>query len=149
MKQKTLIIVKPDGFKKRLVGECLKRFEKAGLEIKELKVTRLKRPFMHKFYAHLKKRLDPELYLAVIDYLTSGTVVIAIMEGDNAVNKAINITGPTDPKAAKKGTIRGDYGTDVMAICLKKKKAVKNIVHRSGSAPEAKEEIRLIKKYVL
>ena len=146
MKQKTLIIVKPDGFRKKLVGECLKRFERTGLEIKELKVTRLKRPFMHKFYAHLKKKLHPKLYKAIIDYLTSGTVVIAIMEGNNAVNKAIKITGPTDPKAAKKGTIRGDYGTDVMAICLKQKRAVKNIVHRSGSAAEAKEEIKLIKK---
>ena len=145
MKQKTLVIVKPDGFRKKLVGECIKRFENAGLEIKELKVTRLKRPFMHEFYAHLKKRLDPKLYNAVIDYLTSGTVVIAIMEGNNAVAKAIAITGPTNPKAAKKGTIRGDFGTDDMAKRMKQKKPVRNIVHRSGSFAEAKEEIRLIR----
>lgn len=146
MKQKTLIIVKPDGFRKKLVGECIKRFENAGLEIKELKVTRLKKQFMLRFYAHLKKKLNPVLFREVLNYLTSGTVVIAIMEGDNAVAKAIAITGPTNPKAAKKGTIRGDFGTDDMAKRMKQKKPVRNIVHRSGSFAEAKEEIRLIKK---
>lgn len=146
MKEKTLVIIKPDGVKKGLVGECLKRFEKAGFEILSLKVTKLSKSFMRDFYSHLKKKLNPKLFNAIVDYLCSGKVVIAILEGDNAVSKARKICGPTDPKQAPKGTIRGDFATDSLDLKKKQNKATKNIVHSSGDRKEAKDELRKIKK---
>jgi len=145
MKEQTLIIIKPDGVKKKLVGECLRRFEKEGFDIVTLKVTKLKKPFMNKFYSHLKPKLRPKLFNAIINYLCSNKVVIAILERRNAVAKARKICGPTNPKEAQKGTIRGDFATDDLIKRAKQNKATRNIIHASGSKQEAKAEIRMIK----
>lgn len=142
--ERTLIIIKPDGVKKKLVGECLKRFEKANLEIVALKVTKLKKSFMKKFYAHLKPKLRKKLFNAIVDYMCSGKVVIAILQGKNAISKARTICGPTNPKEAPKGTIRGDFATDDLVERAKKNKATRNIIHASGSREEARKEIKMI-----
>lgn len=144
-KEKTLIIIKPDGVKKKLVGECLKRFERAGFDIIDLKVTKLKKSFVRKFYSHLKLKLRPKLFNAIVDYICSGKVVIAILERENAVEKARKICGNTNPKKAEKGTIRGDFATDDLIVRAKQNKATRNIIHASGSKEEAKKEIRMIK----
>jgi nucleoside-diphosphate kinase len=141
---RTLTIIKPDGVNKKLVGECLKRFESAGLEIEYLKVTKLTKNFMKKFYKHLKVKLNKKLFTAIINYLSSGKVVICILEGENAVEKVKKIVGVTNPKKAAKGTIRNDFATDDMVIRVKQNKAVRNIVHASGSPKEALEEIKLV-----
>ncbi|MCX8193998.1 MAG: nucleoside-diphosphate kinase [Candidatus Pacearchaeota archaeon] len=146
MKEKTLIIIKPDGVKKHLVGECMRRFEKKGFSIVALKITELKKPFMQKFYYHLKQKLKPRLFNAIINYMCSGNVVIAILERKNAVALARKMCGPTNPKEAPKGTIRGDFATDDLVIRAKQNKATRNIIHASASKKEAEREIRLIKK---
>lgn len=148
-KDKTLIIIKPDGVKKKLIGECLSRFEKAGFDIVDLKVTKLKKSFAKKFYAHLKRKLKPKLFNAIVDYMCSGKVAIAILERKNAVAKAREICGDTNPKKAKKGTIRGDFATDDLVVRAKQNKATRNIIHSSGSKKEAKQEIKMIKKIFL
>jgi nucleoside-diphosphate kinase len=146
MKQKTLIIIKPDGMKKRLAGECLKRFEKAGLEITFLKITKLNRKFVNKFYAHLKPKLRPKLFAAITEFMSSGKVAVAVLEGRNAVARVRKICGPTNPKEAPKGTIRGDFSTDDLAVRARQNKATRNIIHASGSGKEAINEINQIKK---
>ena len=146
MKQKTLLIVKPDGVKKGLVGECIKRFENNGFEILALKLTKLSKPFVADFYKHLKPKLNPKLFKAIIEFMSSGIVAIIIAERDNAVLKAREICGATNPKEAKKGTIRADYSKEDLRINAKKNKATPNIIHASGSAEEAADEIRKIKK---
>jgi len=147
-KERTLIIIKPDGVKKKLVGECLKRFENADFEIVALKVTKLKKSFLKKFYKHLKEKLRPKLFDAIIAYMCSGKVVIAILERENAVALARKICGATNPREAEKGTIRGDFATDDLIERAKKNKATRNIIHASSSVKEAKEEIRIVSKLV-
>ncbi len=145
MKEKTLVIIKPDGVKKRLAGECLKRFERAGLGIAGLKVAKLRKPFMGKFYAHLKPKLRKKLFNAVIDFMCSGKVVMAVIEGENAVARVRKICGPTNPKEAPKGTIRGDFSTDDLAARARQNKATRNIIHASGSEEDARSELKLIR----
>lgn len=143
--EKTLVIIKPDGVKKRLIGECLKRMEKADLAITSIKITQLKRQFMVKFYGHLKKKLNPELFNAIVSYLCSGKVAVAVVEGRNAVAKVRNICGPTNPKAAPRGTIRGDFATDSLEARARQNQATRNIIHASGSRDEALAEIKSIR----
>ena len=144
-KEKTLIIVKPDGVQKKLIGEALKRFEQAGLDITHLEIKTIKKPTAHKFYGHLKKRLHPKLYNNIIEYITSGKVVIGLVEGENAAAKVRELTGQTNPKKAAKGTIRGDFGTDDGEELFKQNRAVKNIVHSSESAHHARREFKLLR----
>ena len=144
MEEQTLIIIKPDGVKKGLISECFKRFEKAGFKIIALKITKLKKSFMKKFYQHLKSKLRPNLFNAIVDYMCSGKVVVAIVESKNAIAKARKICGPTNPKEAKKGTIRGDFATDDLVKRAKKNKETRNIIHASGSKKEAINEIKMI-----
>jgi len=146
MKEQTLIIIKPDGVKKGFIGECFKRFEKAKFNIIELRFIKLKKSFMKKFYQHLKPKLRPKLFNAIVDYMCSGKVVVVILESKNAIAKARKICGPTNPKEAKKGNIRGDFATDNLIERAKKNKETRNIIHASGSKKEAREEIRIIRK---
>jgi nucleoside-diphosphate kinase len=143
---KVFIIIKPDGVKKKLVGECLRRFEHADLKLEYLQVLTLKKFFIRKFYSHLKNRLEPQLFESIVSYLCSGPVIVMVMEGVNAVQKSRNIGGPTNPAVAPKGTIRGDFATDDLAVRIKLKKAVRNIVHISGTPQEARDEIRMFFK---
>lgn len=149
MQQKTLLIVKPDGVRKRLVGAVLSRFERAGFTIVELKKTKLTKVFVRKLYAHLQPpRLTRKLFNVIVNYLTEGPVVIAILQRENAVKKARQLAGPTDPSKAKKGTIRGDFAKGIsLADCVRACQPVQNIVHCSGSITEAKQEIKLIRQF--
>jgi len=143
--EKTMIMVKPDGVQKRLIGEALKRFEQAGLDITHLEIKRIKKPTAHKLYSHLKGKFHPKLYDSIIEYITSGKVVIGLVEGENAAERVRKLVGPTNPKAAKKGTIRGDFGTDDGAKLFKQNKVVKNIIHSSESAHHARKEFKLLR----
>ncbi len=145
-KEKTLIIIKPDGVKRKLIGEALARFEKAGLDISHLEVRRIKKPVAKKFYSHLKRKLHPKTFKNIIEYITSDKVVVGVVEGKNAAERVRKIVGPTNPKIAPKGTIRGDFGVDDMKKRLKQKKAVKNIIHSSETHHHAKREIKILKE---
>jgi nucleoside-diphosphate kinase len=144
--EKTMIIVKPDGVQKKLIGEALARLEKAGLDITHLEIKQIKKPTAHKFYGHLKKKLHPDLYKDIIEYITSGKVVIGLVEGENAAEKVRGLVGPTNPKKAPKGTIRGDLGEDDGEKLFKQNKAVKNIIHASETYHHARKEFKLLRE---
>ncbi|MAG07705.1 hypothetical protein CMI46_02720 [Candidatus Pacearchaeota archaeon] len=146
MKEQNLIIIKPDGVKKHLVGECLRRFEKKGIEIIDLKVSKLSKKDVRIFYAHLKPKLPRKLFESIVSYLSSGKVVIVIIKGEDIFKKTKNICGVTNPKEAKKGTIRGDFSTDDLNVSAKKLKATKNIIHFSDNKKDFRQEIKLLRK---
>ena len=127
-KQRTLTIVKPDAVAKGVTGEILSRFEKAGLEIVALKKLRLTEGQARGFYAVHKER---PFYGELVDFMTSGPVVVGVLEGPDAIAKNRELMGPTDSTKAEPGTIRGDFGTDIE----------RNAVHGSDAPETARVEI--------
>jgi len=119
----TCVLIKPDAMRAHKIGEIIARFEKAGLEITDCKMTGLDRDVLARHYAHL---LDKPFYPEVEEFMRSSPVVALAVTGDNAVAGVRALAGPTNPAKAAPGTIRADFGTDVMA----------NAIHASDS-PEA------------
>ena len=126
--QRTLTIVKPDAVAKGAAGEILSRFEKAGLEIVALKKLRLSEEQARGFYAVHKER---PFYGELVQFMTSGPVVVGVLEGPDAIAKNRELMGPTDSTKAEPGTIRGDFGTDIE----------RNAVHGSDAPETARVEI--------
>ena len=126
--QRTLTIVKPDAVVKGVTGEILSRFEKAGLEIVALKKLRLTEEQARGFYAVHKER---PFYGELVQFMTSGPVVVGVLEGPDAIAKNRELMGPTDSTKAELGTIRGDFGTDIE----------RNAVHGSDAPETARVEI--------
>ncbi len=141
--EQTLGMVKPDGVKRKLVGECIKRFEKLGLQIKKIKEIWLTKEQAEEFRKDIKEK-HPTIYNSLIEYMSEGPSIAFILSGENVIEKAREICGVTNPEEAKKGTIRGDFGKGDMKKLYKKGKVVKNIIHTSGNKEEAKKEIELI-----
>ena len=128
--ESTLLIVKPDGVKRALVGEVLRRVEAKGLRIAELKMFTIDRAMAEEHYAeHREKPFFGEL----VDFITSGPVVAARLEGESAIEVWRTLMGPTDPVKAPPGTIRGDLGLII----------TENIVHGSDSPASAERELKL------
>jgi nucleoside-diphosphate kinase len=127
--QKTVILLKPDCIEKSLAGEVISRFEKAGLKIKAVRMIRLSDAMLKDHYAHLA---DKPFFPEIVGFMQSTPVVAMALEGDNAVSRVRDLLGPTDSKAAPKGTIRGDLGTDKM----------RNIAHASDSPEAAGAELK-------
>lgn len=143
-KERTLVMVKPDGVKRKLVGECIRRFENEGFEIIDIKIGRLSTRQAEDLRKDIKIN-HPIIYNDLIEYMTEGEVCAMILSGNGVVSRARELIGATNPKEAKKGTIRGDFGSgDDMRILYKQGRATKNIIHSSGSLAEAEEEIRII-----
>ncbi len=126
--ERTLSIVKPDAVAKGATGEILRRFEEAGLTILGLKKTHLTTELAQGFYAVHKER---PFYGELVGFMTSGPVVISVLEGEGAIAKNRDLMGPTNSEEAPKGTIRGDFGTDIE----------KNAAHGSDAPETAKVEI--------
>ncbi len=126
--ERTLSIIKPDGVAKNLIGECFRRFEKAGLKIAATRMLRLTRKQAEDFYAVHRGK---PFYGPLVAYMTSGPVVVSVLEGDNAIQKNREIMGATDPKKAAPGTIRADFADSIEA----------NIVHGSDGPETAKFEV--------
>lgn len=140
MIEHTLVLVKPDGVYRGLIGEVLMRFERAGLKIVGLKMIWIEKDFAKKHYhAHLQKGFYPGLE----QYITSGPVVAMVVEGVKAVEVVRKIVGPTEPEKAIPGTIRGDYCHVNVAHADEGHKSVFNIIHASGTVNEARDEILL------
>ena len=118
--EKTLILVKPDAFKRKLVGKILQRFEEKGFAIKQLKTYNFEIDKAQEFYSvHKNKPFFNEL----VSFICSGTVVACILEGNNAISTVRIMTGLTKSFDASPGTIRGDYGLGI----------TDNIIHASDS----------------
>ena len=127
-KQQTLSIIKPDAVKKNCIGEIFTRFEKGGLAIIATKMKQLSRREAEGFYAvHAKRPFFKDL----IDFVTSGPVVISVLEGEGAIQKNRDLMGATDPKQAAPGTIRADFGDSIDF----------NAVHGSDGVETAKVEV--------
>jgi nucleoside-diphosphate kinase len=128
MMERTLAIVKPDAFGRKLTGDILKRIEGSGLKISALKVKHLTRAEAQLFYEVHKER---PFYGSLCAYMTSGPVVIAVLGGDGAIARWRELMGATDPAKAAAGTIRKDFGLDVE----------KNATHGSDAPETAAREI--------
>ena len=126
--ERTLSIVKPDGVKNMHVGDVLRRFEAAGLRIIAVRMTHLSRHQAEEFYAVHKAR---PFYNDLCTFMTSGPVVVQVLEGENAVALNREVMGATDPAKAAAGTIRKDFAESIEA----------NSVHGSDSPDNAKGEI--------
>ena len=126
--QKTLIIFKPDCMEQRHVGNVLNRFETAGFTIVGCKMLRLTPALLREHYAHVA---DKPFYPEIEQFMSSRPVIVMALAGEAIVLKVRDLLGPTDSRKAAKGTIRGDFGTDVM----------KNVVHASDSDENAKIEV--------
>lgn len=126
--QQTLSIIKPDAVAANHIGEIISRFEKAGLRIAALKMTALSKDKAQAFYAVHK---DRPFFEELTTFMSSGPIVVMVLEGENAIAKNREIMGATDFKKAAPGTLRADFAQSV----------TKNAVHGSDSPETAKEEI--------
>jgi nucleoside-diphosphate kinase len=125
--ERTLSIVKPDGVRKNLIGECFKRFEKAGLKIVATRMIWMDRRVAEGFYAVHRER---PFFSSLVEFMTSGPCVVSILEGENAIAKNRDIMGATDPAKAAAGTIRKDFADNIE----------QNIVHGSDGPETARTE---------
>ena len=126
--ERTLSIVKPDGVRKNVIGEVYRRFEQAGLKIVAARMMKLSQAQAEGFYAVHRER---PFFKDLVSYMTSGPVIVQVLEGDDAVAKHREIMGATDPKKAAPGTIRADLAESIE----------QNVVHGSDSLENAAREI--------
>lgn len=126
--ERTLSIIKPDAVAKNVIGEIYSRFEKAGLRIVAAKMVHLTQAQAEGFYAEHKER---GFFADLVAFMTSGPVMIQVLEGENAIAKNRELMGATDPKKAEPGTIRADFAQSIDA----------NAVHGSDSPASAEREI--------
>ncbi len=163
MTERTLIIIKPDGVRRNLIGEIIKRYEQGGLCVVAMKMLTVSQELISKHYTEdedylisLGKKSEKAgdvikdyrkqglmIVHGLRKYMTDGPVVAMILEGENAINRAREITGYTDPSKADKGTIRGDFGEDNILDANRDNRPVRNIIHASGNTEEAEREIAL------
>ncbi|HVB19902.1 MAG TPA: nucleoside-diphosphate kinase [Candidatus Paceibacterota bacterium] len=165
--EQTLVIVKPDGIQRALIGEIMKRYERLGLKLVALKMLVPTEKMIEEHYlldpnwkknvgeksiaSYVKKGETPpstdpiEVANVVVEnlkkYMTSGPVIAMVWEGAHAVELVRKITGSTEPRSADIGTIRGDFVVDSYQIADADTRAIRNLIHASGSVPEAKMEI--------
>ncbi|MEK7195777.1 MAG: nucleoside-diphosphate kinase [Patescibacteria group bacterium] len=168
-KERTLVVIKPDGVQRSLIGEIIKRYEQSGLKLVGLKMTVAPADFVEKHYlvdpewrvktglktieSYKKKGKIPpsedpvkvtEIILKSLKkYLAAGPVVAMVWQGMHAVGIVRKITGGTEPLTSDVGTIRGDFTTDSYEMADVGGRAVRNLIHASGSPDEAEKEIAL------
>ncbi len=167
-KERTFVIIKPDGVQRTLIGEIIKRFERTGLKIVGLKFFTLDEERLWKHYnkddewflkkgtkiiedrtkASLPVEKDAleygrDIIKALIKFMTSGPVVMMVLEGNSAVSVVKKIVGETEPSTSDVGTVRGDFTIDSYNICSIDDRAVRNLIHCSDEILNAKREIEL------
>ena len=126
--QKTFVIFKPDAMEKRIVGTVLSRFEAAGFDVIGCKMGRLAPTLLREHYAHVA---DKPFYPEIEAFMSSRPVIMIALQGKDVVQRVRDLLGPTDSRKAAKGTIRGDFGTEMM----------KNVAHASDSVENGKAEL--------
>jgi nucleoside-diphosphate kinase len=128
--ERTLILIKPDGVQRGLMGEIIGRFERRGLKLAGMKFIQMSRELAERHYAVHKER---PFYADLVNYITSGPVVAMAWEGKDAIKAARNTIGATNPAEADAGTIRGDLGMEIG----------RNLVHGSDSPENGVKEVNL------
>jgi len=160
--EETLVILKPDSLERRLVGEIIKRYEDAGLEVLDVRYVRkvggalikqhypisMARSLGEKASKATEGITDLEAHgLKVLErlrtYFTRGPIIAVRMGGEDAIQTVRRVTGYTDPATAEKGTIRGDFSADSLAKSTEEGRACENLVHASGNPDEAAFELAL------
>jgi len=131
MLERTVILVKPDGVKRGLIGKIISRFEEAGFKMISAKFIWLTDEILNQWYAHHK---DKDFFPSLLAFMKETPVLAMIWQGEGIIVKAREICGATDPKKAAPGTIRADFGTEVQ----------RNIIHVSDSQEASQKEISLI-----
>ncbi len=126
--ERTLSIIKPDGVKKNVIGEVIKRFETDGIKIAAMKMIHLTKPQAQGFYAVHKER---PFFDSLTDFMTSGPIVVMILEGEDVIARNRKLMGATNFEEAEEGTIRRDYATNIE----------QNVVHGSDAPETAAFEI--------
>lgn len=168
MKERTLVVIKPDGVQRSLIGEITRRFENVGLKMVANKMMIVDEDHIEKHYtldpswrevtgkktieSYKAKGLEPPsedplgVSATILEnlkrYMTSGPVIAMIWEGENAVGIVRKLVGGTEPLTSDVGTIRGDYVLDSYELADKDGRSVRNLIHASGSPEEAKAEIK-------
>jgi len=167
-KERTFVIIKPDGVQRTLVGDIIKRFEQTGLKIVTLKMTMLEEAKVWEHYSkddewfekkgqnivvdREKNNLPIEkeaieygkdIIRALVTFMTAGPVVVMVLEGNHAVAVVKKLVGGTEPATSDVGTIRGDYTIDSYSIAAVDDRAVRNLIHCSDEPAEAAREIEL------
>ncbi|OGR22956.1 MAG: nucleoside-diphosphate kinase [Desulfobacterales bacterium RIFOXYA12_FULL_46_15] len=127
--ERTLSIIKPDGVAKNVIGEVVKRFETNGIKIVAMKMIQLSKHQAQGFYAVHKER---PFFNSLTNFMTSGPIVVMVLEGEDVIAKNRELMGATNFKEAKEGTIRREYATDIE----------KNVVHGSDAPETAAFEIK-------
>jgi nucleoside-diphosphate kinase len=127
--ERTLLIIKPDAVERKLIGEIIQRVERKGLEIKALKMESIT---LEKAQKHYEVHKGKDFYNNLIEFITSGPVVLMVLEGYNCISIVRGMAGSTSPMNAVPGTIRGDFSLDTL----------KNIVHTSDCIESSEREIK-------
>jgi len=128
--ERTFLMIKPDGVQRNLVGEIIQRFETKGFTLVGLKLMSVSRELAEQHYAVHK---DKGFFAGLIEFITSGSVVAMVWEGEGIIASARKIIGATNPLSAEPGTIRGDFGVTVG----------RNLIHGSDALETAQQEIKL------
>ena len=130
MSQRTLILVKPDGVRRNIIGDVISRIERKGLKVIAMEMRTIVTETAHAHYAEHSER---PFFGELVDFITGGPLVALVAEGDRAIEAFRGLAGATDPVKALPGTIRGDYALQV----------AQNIVHGSDSPDSAEREIKI------
>ncbi|MFP3307651.1 MAG: nucleoside-diphosphate kinase [Acidilobus sp.] len=131
MIERTLVLIKPDGVRRGLIGEIISRFERKGLRIVAMKMMRMSRSQAMEFYS---VHADKPFYKDLVEFITSGPIVAMVLEGDSAISVVRNMIGATDGRKAAPGTIRGDFALSIQ----------ENVVHASDSPESYEREYKII-----
>jgi len=138
--ERTLVLIKPDGIERQLVGRILARFEAASFGITALELRYPEQQHVEEHYAEHREKsfFDP-----LVEYLTDNPVVATVLSGEEAISRTRRLVGATDPANAATETIRGDFGVDSMAEADSEDRALRNLVHASANPEDAAREIPL------
>lgn len=132
--ERTLVLIKPDGVKRNLIGEIISRCERKGYKVVDLKLTN---PSREVLAAHYAEHEGKSFYEPLMEFMSSGPVVAIVLEGQRVIEGFRSIAGSTEPTAAAPGTIRGDLGRDWGTT------VVQNLVHGSDSVESAERELKI------
>jgi nucleoside-diphosphate kinase len=142
--QKTLVLFKPDTVQRGLVGEILTRFERVGLKIVATKMIAPDKAHYYRHYEEIGKmvtRRGEHAFGVTLDMMIQGPVIAMVFEGVEAIALVRKLVGPTEPKTALPGTIRGDYSHMSFGYADDADKGIPNLIHASGDASDAQQEI--------
>ena len=168
-KERTLVIIKPDGVQRTLIGEIIQRYERTGLKLKALKMRQADESIVERHYlvdpewvrkvgeksiASYEKKGEQSPFASAEEcgqavlgrlktYMSSGPVIAMVWEGNQAVGIVRKITGGTEPLTSDVGTIRGDFTVDSYGVADEDQRAIRNLIHASGSVEEAEKEIAI------